>query len=140
MIGQCTIESTWRCLLWLFKANHVVQDQEEFCDALFGLLKTGHCVGLIDFFLGCSKHIQRKATLKDVKRQLRNGSFRELNETRIYSNVTEMDATIESDTSQNTNSLVSSGYLIENYSKDDSDKENNSTNKWTLYWNLLKTK
>ena len=33
-----------------------------------------------------------------------DGSFRELNETRIYSNVTEMDATIESDTSQNTNS------------------------------------
>ena len=78
-----------------------------------------------------------RPTLKDVKRQLRNGSFRELNETRIYSNVTEMDATIESDTSQNTNSLISSGYLIENY---DSDKENNSSNKWTLYWNLLKTK
>ena len=53
-----------------------------------------------------------RPTLKDVKRQLRNGSFRELNETRIYSNVTEMDATIESDTSQNTNSLISSGYLI----------------------------
>ena len=81
-----------------------------------------------------------RPTLKDVKRQLRNGSFRELNETRIYSNVTEMDATIESDTSQNTNSVISSGYLIENYSKDDSDKDNNSTNKWTLYWNLLKTK
>ena len=81
-----------------------------------------------------------RPTLKDVKRQLRNGSFRELHETRIYSNVTEMDATIESDTSQNTNSLISSGYLIENYSKDDSDKENNSTNKWTLYCNLLKTK
>ena len=63
----------------------------------------------MDFFLGRSKHMQRKAyafrgrpTLKDVKRQLRNRSFRELNETRIYSNVTEMDATIESDTSQNT--------------------------------------
>ena len=81
-----------------------------------------------------------RPTLKDVKRQLRNGSFRELNETKIYSNVTEMDATIGSDTRQNTNSLISSGYLIENYSKDDSDKENNSTNKWTLYWNLLKTK
>ena len=51
-----------------------------------------------------------------------------------------MDATTESDTSQNTNSLISSGYLIENYSKDDSDKEKDSTNKWTLYWNLLKTK
>ena len=38
-----------------------------------------------------------------------------------------MDATIESDTSQNTNSLIST-YFIENYSKDDSDKENNSTN------------
>ena len=47
-----------------------------------------------------------------VKRQLRNGSFRELNETRIYSNVTEMDATIEGDTSQNTNSLISSGSLL----------------------------
>ena len=81
-----------------------------------------------------------RPTLKDVKRQLRNGSFRQLNETRIYSNVTEMDASIESDTSQNTNSLISSGYLIENYSKDVSDKENNSTNKWTLYWNLLKKK
>ena len=50
-----------------------------------------------------------------------------------------MDATIESDKSQNTNSLMS-GYLIENYFEDDSDKENNSTNKWTPYWNLLKTK
>lgn len=97
--------------------------------------------------MGRSKHIQRKAyafrgrpTLKDVKRQLRNGSFRELNETRIYSNVTEMDSTIESDTSQNTNSLISSGYLIENYSKDDSDKEKKPTNKWTLHCNLLKTK
>ena len=69
-----------------------------------------------------------------------HGSFRELNETRIYSNVTEMDATIEIDTSQNTNSLTSSGYFIENYSKDDSDKENNSTNKWLPFWNLLKTK
>ena len=39
-----------------------------------------------------------------------------------------MDATIESDTSQNTNSLISSGYFIENYSEDDSDKENTSTN------------
>ena len=38
-----------------------------------------------------------------------------------------MDATIESDTSQNTNSLISSGYF-ENYSEDDSDKEKNSTN------------
>ena len=69
--------------------------------------------------------MQRKAhafrggpTLKDVERQLRNGSFRELNET-------EMDATIESHTSQNTNFLISSGYFI---SEDDSDKENNSTN------------
>ena len=41
LIGQCTIESTWRCLLWLFKANHVIQDHEELCDALFGLLKIG---------------------------------------------------------------------------------------------------
>ena len=47
----------------------------------------------------------------------------------MYSNVTEIDSTIESDTSQNTNSLISSGYFIENYSEDDSDKENNSTNK-----------
>ena len=40
-----------------------------------------------------------------------------------------MDATIESDTSQNSNSLIGSGrYFIENYSEDDSDKENNSTN------------
>ena len=39
-----------------------------------------------------------------------------------------MDSAIESDTSQNTNSLMSSGYLIENYSEDDSDKDNNSTN------------
>ena len=69
------------------------------------------CVGLIDFFLGRLKHIQRKAyafcgrpLIKDVERQLRNGSFRELSETEMYSNVTEMDATIESDTSQNTNS------------------------------------
>ena len=38
-----------------------------------------------------------------------------------------MDATIESDTSQNTNYLISR-YFIENYSEDDSDKENNSTN------------
>ena len=52
--------------------------------------------------------------------------FRELNETEIYSNVTEMDATIESDTSQNTNSL-SSGNFIENHSEGESDKENNST-------------
>ena len=81
-----------------------------------------------------------RPTLKDVKRQLRNGSFRELNETRIYSNVTEMDSTIESDRSQNTNSLIRSGCLIENYSKDNSDKENKSANKWTLHWNLLKTK
>ena len=43
----------------------------------------------------------------------------------MYSNVTEMDATIESDT---TDSLISSGYFIENYSEDDSDKKNNSTN------------
>ena len=46
----------------------------------------------------------------------------------MYSNVTEMDATIESDKNQNTNSLISSGYFIENYSEDDSDKENKSTN------------
>ena len=46
----------------------------------------------------------------------------------LPSNVTEMDATIESDTSQNTNSLISSGYFIENYPENDSDKENNSTN------------
>ena len=39
-----------------------------------------------------------------------------------------MDATIESDTSQNISSLISSRYFIENYSEDDSDKENNSTN------------
>ena len=41
-----------------------------------------------------------------------------------------MDASIESDASQNTNSLISSGYFIENYSEDayDSEKENNSTN------------
>ena len=39
-----------------------------------------------------------------------------------------MDAIIESDTSQNTNSLISCGYFIQNYSEDDSDKENNSTN------------
>ena len=51
-----------------------------------------------------------------------------------------MDATIESDTSQNKNSLMSSGYLIKNYSEDDSDKDNNSTNKWLPFWNLLKTK
>ena len=38
-----------------------------------------------------------------------------------------MDATIESDTSQNTNYLISR-YFIENYSEDDSYKENNSTN------------
>ena len=58
------------------------------------------------------------------------------------SNVTEMDATvIESDGNQNTNSfMMSSGYHIENYFEDDSDKESKSTNKWTPYWNLLKTK
>ena len=39
-----------------------------------------------------------------------------------------MDATIERDTSQNISSLISSGYFIENYSEDDSDKKNNSTN------------
>ena len=39
-----------------------------------------------------------------------------------------MDATIESDTSQSTYSLISSWYFIDNYSEDDSDKENNSTN------------
>ena len=39
-----------------------------------------------------------------------------------------MEATIERNTIQNTNSLISSGYFIENYSEDDSDKENNSTN------------
>ena len=49
--------------------------------------------------------------------------------TEMYSNViTETDATTESDTSQNTNSLISSGDFIENYFEDDSDKENNSTN------------
>ena len=42
-------------------------------------------------------------TLRDVERQLQNGSFRKLYETEMYSNVTEMDATIERDTSQNTN-------------------------------------
>ena len=54
------------------------------------------------FFFWRSKHIQRKAhafrgrhTLKDVERQLRN----ELNKTKMYSNVTEMDASIEDDTS-----------------------------------------
>ena len=39
-----------------------------------------------------------------------------------------MDANIESDTSQNTNSLRSSGYFVENYFEDDSDKENYSIN------------
>ena len=39
-----------------------------------------------------------------------------------------MDANIESDTSQNTNSLGSSGYFVENYFEDDSDKENYSIN------------
>ena len=130
MIGQCTIEGRWRCLHWLLKANHVVQNHRRHCDALFGLQKTRRCVGLIDFFLGRSKHIQRKAhafrgrpTLKDVERQLRNGSFRELNETEMYPNVTEMDANIESDISKNTNYLISSAYF-----EDGSDKENNSTN------------
>ena len=58
-------------------------------------------------------------------------AFRELNEMEMYvlkCTLTEMEATIERNTSQNTNSLISSGYFIENYSEDDSDKENNSTN------------
>ena len=46
----------------------------------------------------------------------------------MYSNVSKMDANIESDTSQNTNSLGSSGYFVENYFEDDSDKENYSIN------------
>ena len=60
--------------------------------------------------------------------------FRELNETEMYSNVTDMDATIERDTIQNTNSLISSGYFIENYSEGDSDKENNSKNNTANKW------
>ena len=40
-----------------------------------------------------------RPTLKDFERQLRNGLFRELSEKEMYTNVTEMDATIESDTS-----------------------------------------
>ena len=46
----------------------------------------------------------------------------------MYSNVSKMDANIESDTSQNTNSLRSRGYFVENYFEDDSDKENYSKN------------
>ena len=58
----------------------------------------------------------------------------------MYSNVTEMDATIESDTGQNTNSLISSGYFIENYSEDDSVKRKiTRQTTQTPYWNLLKT-
>ena len=113
-----TSEGTWRCLHWLLKANHVVPNYGELCDAWFGLLKIDVAMAQSIVFLRRSKHMQRKAyafhgrpTLKDVERQLRNGSFRELNEMKMYSNVTEMDATIESDTSQN-NQRVLYGELL----------------------------
>ena len=51
-----------------------------------------------------------------------------------------LDATIESDTSQNTNSLISSEYFIENYSEDDSYKENKSTNNIDAILESSKTK
>ena len=44
---------------FVFKAIHVIQDHEEHYDALFGIDRGR--VGLIDFFLGRSKHIRRKA-------------------------------------------------------------------------------
>ena len=57
----------------------LVQNHREYCAALFALLK-------INVALGRSKHRQRKAhafrgrpTLKDVKRQLQKGSFRDSN-------------------------------------------------------------
>ena len=72
-------------------------------------------VALVQSSLVGALKTQRKAyafhgtpTLKDVERQLRNGSFRKLNEMEMYSNVNEMDATNESDTSQNTNYWVAS--------------------------------
>ena len=39
----------------------IIQDHEEHCDALFWITEDRRCVGLIDFLLGRSKHIQRKA-------------------------------------------------------------------------------
>ena len=73
-IGQCTIESTWRCFDWVMhnrshvalftlviSSKHVIQDHEEHCDALFRITEDRRCVGLIDLFLGRSKQIQRKA-------------------------------------------------------------------------------
>ena len=85
LIGQCTIEGTWRCLHWLLKAIYVINNHGEHCDTLFGLLKIE--VANTYAFHG-------RPTLKDVERQLRNGSFRELNEMEMYSNVTEMEVKI----------------------------------------------
>ena len=51
-----------------------------------------------------------------------------ITEDQMYSNLTEMDGSTKSGTSQNINPLIT-GYFIENYSEDDSYKENNSTSK-----------
>ena len=65
----------------VIKINHAVQNHRE-RRAVLRRLNYGSSMllWLIDFFLGRSKHIQKKAhafdgrpTLKDVERQLRNG-------------------------------------------------------------------
>ena len=96
MIGQCTIEGTWRCLHWLLKAIYVINNHAEHCDALFGLLKIEVALAQSISSWGAQNTyaFHGRSTLKDVERQLRNGSYRELNEMEMYSNVTEMEVKI----------------------------------------------
>ena len=88
--------------------------------------------GLNRFLLGTLKThtnahaVRGRPTLKNVERQFRNGSVRDLKETQMNSNETEMNANIESNTCRNTNSLLRRCF-IENYSEGDRDKEKDST-------------
>ena len=89
--------------------------------------------GLNRFLLGTLKTrtnahaVRGRPTLKDVERQFRTGSVRDLNETQMNSSESEMNANIESNTCRNTNALIRRCF-IENYSEGDRDKEDDSTN------------
>ena len=97
--AKCIIESTWQCFDWVMhNRRHVAlftlvikskprspKSSRALCCVVW-ITEDRCCVGLIDFFLGRSKHIQRKAhafrgrpTLKEVERELLNGSFSDLN-------------------------------------------------------------
>ena len=92
--AKCIIEGTWRCFDWVMHNRRhlalftlaIKSKSSRLLCLIVWITEDRCCVGLIDFFLGRSKHRQRKAhafrgrpTLKDVERQLPKGSFRDSN-------------------------------------------------------------